>query len=66
MSKIKIGDIAICSHGKVGIIENKKDDVWVGSQLEESIHGTPWQSKNPMVIGHIDVEKLGGQTIKVV
>jgi hypothetical protein len=49
----KKGAIALCSHGRKGLITSEtadKDGVWHGLHLGPEHVGKPWQSKNPMVL----------------
>lgn len=64
------GDIAYCSKGRLGLITGQQASmfepytlIWVGVHLRDYPDamekmqvevGTPWGSKDPKVIGHID------------
>ena len=58
------GSIAVCSQGHIGLItsdimiaivypDETKGIAWTGIHLKGKI-GTPWSSRNPTVVGHID------------
>ncbi len=49
-----IGHVAICAHGRIGIITkyNDKKKVWIGVPIRYSGSARKtWQSKNPKILG---------------
>jgi len=71
MSLPKKGDIGVCSAGALGLItqdgkqpvlygDGNKDIAYVGIHLTDKIApiGSPWSSRNPIVIGHISADLI--------
>ena len=59
----RIGDIAICQHGYMGVIDHitisMEGTKYVGMHIEPTKMGGPWESKDPKIIGNIeDFKKL--------
>jgi hypothetical protein len=64
---MRAGDVAICGLGTVGLItqdglqevtyrDNTKGEAYVGIHLTNKIApiGSPWSSRTPVALGHID------------
>ena len=62
--KAALGAIAYCSNNKLGLItsttkvevtypDDTTDEAWTGIHLTGKM-GTPWSSRNPLVVGKID------------
>jgi hypothetical protein len=67
MEKITVGTLAICGWGCLGMITNEepqeviysngsKGMAYVGVHLTNKVApiGSPWSSRHPQVVGHID------------
>ena len=57
VEKMYIGCLAVCMHGRVGVITgyNPKKKLWTGTPIKDTAHKDTksWQSKNPRVLGKI-------------
>lgn len=50
--KAKIGSVAYCSRGKLGLIIGQNKKGWRGIQLIPD-PGAAWSSKNPKIVGNL-------------
>jgi len=53
--KIRQGSIATDSKGHVGLVISKTSKItWTGLHLDSKRFGQLWESRKPLVLGHID------------
>ena len=59
------GDIALCRHNVLGIVTKIDGKKAIGKALsgffiyEGKAHGHDWESVDPKIVGHIDLNDLG-------
>lgn len=56
------GKWAVCSHGRIGLIETRQQLAWGLSWVGTGLDGKPWASRDPRIISDSDAEQLTAST----